>query len=142
MFPPGRARLVTMPVTTGSPGEAITIGIVLVPFLAARGIRSDRRHDDVDLQPNQVGHQPRGPIVPTVSIARLDRDVLALDPAEVAETSPETLVPRQALRRGIGRQKAYPIDLPRFLRLRGKQRGKGTSQRGQQEAAPVHYSMT
>ena len=36
MFPPGRARLGTSPVPTGSPLNAMTIGIVLVSFLAAR----------------------------------------------------------------------------------------------------------
>ena len=36
MFPSGRARLVTMPVPTGSEPGAITMGIVLVTFFAAR----------------------------------------------------------------------------------------------------------
>ena len=34
-LPPGRARLVTMPAATGSPVVTITIGMVLVAFLAA-----------------------------------------------------------------------------------------------------------
>ena len=37
MLPPGRARLSTKPVSTGSsPSPVITIGIVLVAFAAAR----------------------------------------------------------------------------------------------------------
>src|SRR6266852_423728 len=36
ILPPGRARLATIPVATGSPIGPVTIGIVLVAFLAAR----------------------------------------------------------------------------------------------------------
>ena len=35
-FPPGRARLATSPVATGSPAIAITIGIVVVASFAAK----------------------------------------------------------------------------------------------------------
>jgi hypothetical protein len=35
-FPPGRARLATSPVRTGSSDAIITTGIVVVAFLAAR----------------------------------------------------------------------------------------------------------
>jgi hypothetical protein len=35
MFPPGRARLATRPVPTGSPAKAITMGMVDVARLAA-----------------------------------------------------------------------------------------------------------
>lgn len=35
-FPPGRARLATNPVPTGSPTTTVTIGMVLVTFFAAR----------------------------------------------------------------------------------------------------------
>jgi hypothetical protein len=36
IFPPGRARLFTIPVPSGSDAGAITIGVVLVTFFAAR----------------------------------------------------------------------------------------------------------
>jgi hypothetical protein len=36
MFPPGRAKLATIPVLTGSPIGPVTIGIVLVAFFAAK----------------------------------------------------------------------------------------------------------
>jgi hypothetical protein len=39
MFPPGRARLATRPLPTGSPALAKTIGIVVVACLAASGAR-------------------------------------------------------------------------------------------------------
>jgi hypothetical protein len=35
MFPPGRARLATRPVSTGLPEDTMTIGTVVVVFLAA-----------------------------------------------------------------------------------------------------------
>jgi hypothetical protein len=37
---------------------------------------------------------------------------------------------------------ADPWDLPRLLRSSAKRRGERTGERGQQEAAAVHYSMT
>ena len=72
----------------------------------------------------------------------LDDDVLALDVAEVAQ-APAGTPPRRAERLG-GPPGRTPIavDLPRLLRLGGERRSEGTSQRGQQEAAAVHYSIT
>ena len=69
--------------------------------------------------------------------------VLALDVAELAQPLPEALrsgcvdwVRRQSPRTPIA------VDLPRLLRPGGERRGEGTGQRGQQEAAAVHYSIT
>jgi hypothetical protein len=39
-------------------------------------------------------------------------------------------------------EQTHPPDALRLLRLARDRRGEGTSQRGQQEAAAVHYSMT
>jgi hypothetical protein len=39
-------------------------------------------------------------------------------------------------------QDSDPVKLPLLLRIGGERPGEGTRQRGQQEAAAVHYSMT
>src|SRR5215207_11204127 len=55
-FASGRARLATT--RSGSPSEAMTTGIVLVAFLAARRGRA-ARDDQVDVETNQFGDQDR-----------------------------------------------------------------------------------
>jgi hypothetical protein len=39
-------------------------------------------------------------------------------------------------------EESNAADFPRLLRLGGKRRGDGTAQQGQEESAPVHYSIT
>jgi hypothetical protein len=61
----------------------------------ARGVlgRPDRvaapRHDDVHLEPNQLGRQVGEPLVPPLRIPVLNDEVLALDVVELAQTLPE-----------------------------------------------------
>ena len=43
---------------------------------------------------------------------------------------------------GLVQEEADGWDLPRLLTLGGERRDEGPGQRGQQEAAAVHYSMT
>src|SRR6516164_10758201 len=49
MFPPGWLSRGTMPLVTGSPTPAKTIGIVRVPPLGGSGRRGSACHDDVGL---------------------------------------------------------------------------------------------
>jgi hypothetical protein len=39
-------------------------------------------------------------------------------------------------------ERTDPVDLPRLLRGGGERHGNDPSQRGQQEAAAIHYSIT
>jgi hypothetical protein len=48
----------------------------------------------------------------------------------------------EGMARGDRRQQADPRDPRRLLRVDGERRGERTGQRGQQEAAAVHYSIT
>ena len=124
MLPPGRARLATSPAPTGSPTTAMTMGIVVVACLAASDRRIRPRHDDVDLEPDQLGRESGEPLVLSLRPSVLDHDVLALDVAELAQPSPERLDEMLGRHgRGRGHEEADPIDLPRLLRLGGERRG-------------------
>jgi hypothetical protein len=53
-LPPGRAKLSTKPLPTGSPAIAKTMGMTAVAcFKCSDGV--SRRHNDVDLLPRELG---------------------------------------------------------------------------------------
>src|SRR6516162_5591181 len=82
ILPPGRARLATTPLPTGSPTWVKTIGIVeVVPFAARAAGGAAHRHDQVDLAADEVGGQRRQPIIMALGPAVFELDVLALDVA-------------------------------------------------------------
>ena len=64
------------------------------------------------------------------------------DPSELSQPLPEPGYGRFALRRVPVAEIADPIHPPRLLGLTGERHGEGTGQRGQQEAAAVHHSIT
>jgi len=69
----------------------------------------------------------------------LDHDALAFDVAQLTQPLPKFFVEE---RRHVA-QEPDPGDLPRqLLGLRSERRAEDPNQRGQQEAAPVHHSMT
>ena len=91
-LPPGRARLSTRPASTGStPAPTITIGIVLVAFLAARISGPSCCHDEINLETHQLGHKLREPIALPLRISVLDGDVLSFDVATLAQSQPNRL---------------------------------------------------
>ncbi len=67
--------------------------------LSLNGIHHDSRHDDVDLETDEIGGEVREAIDPSVGVAKFDANVLTLDPFEGVETLPECLIPQ----RGVGR---------------------------------------
>ena len=92
-LPPGRARLSTKPATTGSdPPPIITMGIVLVAFLAAWICSVPScYHDDINLETHQLGRKLREPIVLPLRISVLDGDVLSFYVATLAQSQPNCL---------------------------------------------------
>ena len=54
-FPPGRAKLSTSPTPTGSATFTNTMGIVGVACLAARAAGAEWRHNDIHVEPDQLG---------------------------------------------------------------------------------------
>ncbi len=121
MFPPGRARLATSPFSTAFAATAMTIGIVLVASLAA-WVTPGRRHNEINLEANQLlGHN--GIAVPlTCCPPVLDGDVLALDPAKIAQGLQEGFI--AGTESCAVAQVADPRHLPRLLRLDGQRPGK------------------
>src|SRR4030095_1082074 len=92
-LPPGRARLSTKPASTGSsPPPIITMGIVLVAFLAAWTITlRSCCHDDINLETHQLGRKLREPIGLPLRISVLDGDVLSFYVAKLAQSQPNCL---------------------------------------------------
>ena len=84
-MPPGRARLATSPVPTGSPAAAKTIGISEVAFLTAMTAAVPGGDDDGDVELNEFGCERGVAVLASFGPAILDDDVAAVDPAELAQ---------------------------------------------------------
>ena len=112
MFPPGCARLATKPLRTGSPTPIITIGIVVVAFLAAWTTGVARTTMMIDFQPDQLLGQLRKILHLACGSTVFDSDVSSLIVAQVAQT----LQKDQLKRIGTGNQCQEP-DLRDFFRL-------------------------
>ena len=89
-FPPGRSKLATNLDEPDRPQYVITIGIVLVAFIAAAYRRRCLGHDDVNLELHQLGRK----IVKLRLVAKnagLKNDVLSFDVTKLAQALPERL---------------------------------------------------
>ena len=67
----------------------MTMGIVLVAFLAAYRAGAVLGHDGVYAEPDKLGGKPVKPPVVSIGEARLNNDVLPLDVAKLAQALPE-----------------------------------------------------
>ena len=84
-LPPGRARLATRPLPTGSIATAKTIGMTDVAcFAAADG--GSVRDNDIDLEPDELGRDLGIALDASLRPAILDRDGATFDPAEFAQS--------------------------------------------------------
>ena len=120
-FPPGRARLATTPMPTGSVMPHITMGIVAIARLAA-GHRPPASHEQIRLEADQLVDQVRGPLVLSLGVTPFDDEVLALDPSPLTQALAQGCL-EDALLLGPSRaQDTDPIHLPRLLRLGGARR--------------------
>ena len=88
-LPPGRARLATRPLSTGSPPTSKTIGIVEVALFAASAEGRPPCHDHIDLAADEIGDQCGQPIIVVLRPAVFDRYVLPLDIAGFAQSLAE-----------------------------------------------------
>ena len=90
-------------------------------------------HDEVNLEPHELGREGGEALEPPLRISVRNDDVLSLDPAALAQRLPEGFPVAGDLRgdgRGI-RENTYPSDLPRLLGVGGKRRGEeGESEGG------------
>ena len=62
-LPPGRARLATKPMPTGSASCAITMGMVVVAFFAATRCSEATGNDQINLETNQVRRKLRQALI-------------------------------------------------------------------------------
>jgi hypothetical protein len=97
-----------------------------------------RCHDDVRPKPDKLHREGGEAIGLALRPPPLHRKVAAVNVTKVTQPLPKP-VPRRVV---LVAEDAEPVHLPSLLRLDGARRGDGTGQRGQQEAAAVHYSMT
>ena len=130
---PGRARLATNPLATGSLSRSIpTTGVALVAFLATSMTKRAGGHDDVDLD----GDEPRdhrailGPVAPNGTA--FDHEVLPRDPAQLAQALEERIVVDVG-----GNGDADPRGLALLLRFRDERRGEQEKQPGK-DASSSH----
>ena len=121
IFPPGRAKLSIIPVATGSPVVTMTMGIVLVACLAARIAAGSCKDKHIDLELHEFGHKAGDTVQLSLSVAILNQDVFPLDVTEISQPLPECLDLDQDGGAGgaTSRQKSYPRDFLRLLRLGG-----------------------
>ncbi len=89
--PPGPRQAGDEAAPTGSPLTTMTMGIVVVACWAARIADRPVDHEDIHLEPDQLGRERGEPLSLPVGIAVLQDDGLALDVAEVAQPVPEGL---------------------------------------------------
>jgi hypothetical protein len=111
-------------------------------LLCRDDMRVATRHDDVDLEPDQVLGELREPLQLPVGEAVLDHHVPSRDVAEITQAVLEGFHKGRRLLARRAQQIPDPGNLPRLLRLDGERSGDSTSQRGQQEATAVHHSIT
>src|SRR4029434_8392263 len=75
------------------------------------------RHDDVNIEPNQLGREGWEAIEPALRPSLFEGDVLSLDIAQPAQALPKCLGERRGDSGRIEPQDAYPRDFLRLLRL-------------------------
>src|SRR5262249_27637421 len=98
------------------------------------------REDHVDRQADQLGCEP-GKLFNFVGPAKLDDDVLTLDPPQVAQTCPQYLDPRGPSGSGPETQVSNPLHPRRLLPSRALHLGReqqSTASDQSNELTPLH----
>ena len=137
-LPPGRARLLTSPLPTGSAAAAKTNGDGSGLLLGGHGGGRACGRDDINLERNQFGRKSGEPLGLPLGISVFDHEVTALDVSEITQSLTEGLDVKGASGQA-GPQVAYSNDLGRLLRLRGKRRGEEHRTRASEERATVDH---
>src|SRR5215813_1040409 len=117
IFPPGRARLATNPLPTGSSSCAMTIGIVDVASLGGTCCSPASRDNDVDLQTDKFSCKRGHTIWFSLWRSPLDHNVFSLHVTKLAQPLPECLGPIRHGREGSTSKVSNPRGPRRLLRL-------------------------
>ena len=140
ILPPGRARLVTSPLVTGS-ATGKTMGRGPGRLLGGQGGDCGLGHEDINLERNQFGRESGEPLGLPLGISVFDHDVAALDVTEVTQSLTEGLV-QVGVSGRVERQVAYSRDLACLPRLGGERRGEQAASRCEDECPTVDHSIT
>src|SRR6516164_10839799 len=137
-LPPGRARLATRPLPTGSPTATATIGIVDVACFAASCCLSSLREDGSYLEPNELRGDFAVALIASFRPAVLDRDGTTLDPAEFVQSLHKSSNPLAHGPSGTHAQEADGRQFSRLLRPRANRPCRRCAAESQDELAPPH----
>jgi hypothetical protein len=124
MFPPGRARLATIPNLNRIANPKHDDGGRRSGLLGGKDRRRSDRYDDVNLETDQLGRHVRKPVQLPLRPSVLNGDVLVLNPTELAQPSLERLL--RTWDWGTARQETDPVDFPRLLRVGCERRREDT----------------
>ena len=120
-FPPGRARLATSPALTGSALLAMTIGMVVVAFMAATVFTLFPATMTSTPSPTRSAASADSRSHVAVGKAVLDDDILANAVAEAPQAIFERLHEMERSLPRRDREVTHPVDPPcRLLRARGQ----------------------
>jgi len=141
-LPPGRARLLTTPVVTGSPTATKTIREGPGRLLGGEGPEcASAGHDDINLERNQFGRKSGEAARRSLGVSGFDQEVATFDVPEVVEPLAERTFDGGVRGRASSIDKPNPPYLPRLLRLGGQRRGEEAAAYGTEERASVHKSL-
>ena len=121
-LPPGRARLAIKPAPTGSAEFVITMGMVVVAFLAAKAAVPSMRPRSIDLETNKVRRMLRQTVIFLLGKPVLGGNILSLDPSKLAHLLPERLQEDRDTGSIAWIQESYAEDFFWLLRVRGGQK--------------------
>ena len=123
MFPPGRARLATNPLATGSLSLVMTMGIVTVAALAGRVADGPAVTMTSTLRrTSSAASEGRRSSCPSADRHSMTM-VFPLHVPQLAQALPECLGAGRHHGQGDSREESYPGDLRWLLRLGGERRG-------------------
>src|SRR5450756_2196910 len=132
MFPPGRAKLGTMPVSTGS-AAMTTIGISRVASFAAGDVE---RHNHIDLEPDKLGRELRKSIQLSFRGAKLEYNIFILHIAKLTQSFSKLLLERLRVCESYV-ECAYSGHLGLLPVRRKRPRDRRAAEKGD-ELAPLH----
>ena len=138
-LPPGRAKLATSPVFTGSVALTMTIGIVVVARLAASAGAWEEATITSTLLPHEVGGHLGEALGAALGPAVLDDDVLAFDVTQLFQAFRERRGDVCGGRRRRGHQYPDAASLRRRLGIGGDRRQHCSDGHLSDERAPVHH---
>src|SRR5260370_30237257 len=113
MFPPGRARFVTIPLPTGSPMTPMTMGVVVVACFAASTASVPQVRIDVHVEADEVVRKLGKLFVVSLGVAVLEANVLTLDIPEIIEGLSKRIDGRPGLNRQDTDRDYFPSRLLR-----------------------------